>query len=62
MRTKATERMRAGARLLRTVLHSNNPLVQEMVREACPTFHDMEAARDLLEQLEAAGLDLDTAA
>jgi hypothetical protein len=54
--------MRAGARLLRTVLHSNNPLVQEMVREACPTFHDMEAARDLLEQLEAAGLDLDTAA
>ena len=54
--------MRAGARLLRAVLMSNNPQVQELVREACPTFHDMEAARDLVEQLEAAGLDLDTAA
>ena len=54
--------MRSGARLLRAVLLSNNPLVQELVREACPTFHDMEAARDLVEVLEAAGLDLDTAA
>ena len=57
MRTRAKDRMRAGARLLRAVLMSNNPQVQELVREACPTFHDMEAARDLVEQLEAAGFD-----
>ena len=62
MRTRATDRLRSTARLLRAVLHSNHPAVQQLVRAACPTFRDVEAARDMVEQLEASGLKLDDAA
>jgi hypothetical protein len=45
--------MQATARLLRAVLHSNDPRVQALVHLACPTFPDVQAVYDLTEQLEA---------
>lgn len=53
MKTRSTHRMQATARLLRAVLHSNDPRVQALVHLACPTFPDVQAVYDLTEQLEA---------
>lgn len=53
----ATQRLQATSRLLRAVLHSTHPAVQQLVRAACPDFHEVRAVMELCDRLEATALD-----
>ena len=47
---------RATAHLLRTILHSQHPTVQQLVRAACPSFQDVKSVTRFCERLEGASL------